>query len=120
VLLAQSGIDAFLVVAGGPTELGEGVQPGGTQRWQWIAGAVAVTCVTPVFFANRCGWEEGILFAGGSWAVDARGRSLAEPAPALDEAVVYAVLSPKSTALTPILNAERRELWHDHPGARRG
>jgi len=107
--------DALLVVAGGPTEIDAHAAPAGTRRWRWIAGAVAVTCVTPVFFANRCGWEEGILFGGGSWAVDAGGRSLAEPAPALDQALVLARLSHEDTAhartLVPILDAERPDLW---------
>jgi predicted amidohydrolase len=115
VLLAQAGVDAFLIVAGGPAEIDSGGEPAGTRRWRWIAGAVAITCVTPVFFANRCGWEEGILFGGGSWAVDASGRSLVDPAPPLDEALVLARLSRADTAqartLTPILNAERRDLW---------
>ena len=115
VLLAQEGVDAFLVVAGGPTEIDGGAQPGGTRRWHWIVGATAVTCVTPVCFANRCGWEEGILFGGGSWAVDARGGSLAEPAPAVGEALVMATVSAADTArtrtLVPIPDAERRDLW---------
>jgi len=115
VLLARARVDALLVVAGGPTEIDGGDVPAGTRRWRWIAGAVAVTCVTPVFFANRCGWEEGILFGGGSWAVDAGGRGLAEPAPALDEALVLAPLSHAATAhartLVPILDAERPDLW---------
>ncbi len=115
VLLAQEGVDAFLIVAGGPTEIDGGEQPGGTRRWHWIVGATAVTCVTPVCFANRCGWEEGILFGGGSWAVDARGGSLSEPAPAVGEALVMASVSAADTArtrtLVPILNAERRDLW---------
>jgi predicted amidohydrolase len=116
VVLAHAGVDAFLIVAGGPSEIDSGREPGGTRRWRWIAGAVAITCVTPVFFANRCGWEEGILFGGGSWAVDAGGRGLVEPAPPLDEALVLARLSHTETArartLTPIVNAERRDLWH--------
>lgn len=115
VLLAQRGIDAFLIVAGGPTEIDAGSDPAGTRRWRWIAGAVAVTCVTPVFFANRCGWEEGVLFAGGSWAVDARGVSVVDPAPALEAALVMAPLSLPATAhartLVPILDAERFDLW---------
>jgi len=115
VMLARERVDALLVVAGGPTEIDAHDAPAGTRRWRWIAGAVAVTCVTPVFFANRCGWEEGILFGGGSWAVDAGGRSLAEPAPALDQALVLARLSHEDTAhartLVPILDAERPDLW---------
>jgi NAD+ synthase (glutamine-hydrolysing) len=123
VLLAQARIDAFLVVAGGPTELDGAAQPAGTRRWQWIAGAMAVTCVTPVFFANRCGWEEGILFGGGSWAVDAHGRSLVGAGSPLEPALLVAPLSHAATAhartLTPILEAERPDLWRGSHGIAR-
>ncbi len=115
IILAHAGVDALLVVAGGPTELDSGGEPAGSRRWHWIMGATAVTTVSPVFFANRCGWEEGVLFGGRSWAVDGRGTSLAEPAPALDEALVLAPLSLAAVARTrtliPIPVAERFDLW---------
>ena len=115
VILAQAGADALLVMAGGPTELDHGNEPAGGRRWHWLVGAMAITCVRPVFFANRCGWEEGILFGGRSWAVDARGRSLAEPAPSLDGALVIAPFSHRAAAqartLTPIPFMERFDLW---------
>jgi predicted amidohydrolase len=115
VILAQAGIDALLVVAGGPTEIDGGGEPSGSRRWHWIMGATAVTTVRPVFFANRCGWEEGVLFGGCSWAVDARGRDLAVPAPATAETLVVAPFSRAAAArartLTPIPYAERFDLW---------
>ncbi len=124
VILAHAGVDALIVVAGGPTELDAGAEPAASRRWHWIVGAAAVTTVRPAFFANRCGWEEGILFGGCSWAVDARGRSLAEPAPALEETLVVATLSRAAAArartLMPIPYAERFDLWRaalEDPGA---
>jgi predicted amidohydrolase len=115
VILAQAGADALLVMAGGPTELDQGQEPAGGRRWHWLVGATAITSVRPVFFANRCGWEEGILFGGRSWAVDARGRSLAEPAPSLDDTLVLAHFSHQAAAqartLTPIPYMERFDLW---------
>lgn len=115
VILAQAGVDALLVVAGGPTELDGGVEPAGSRRWHWIMGATAVTTVRPVFFANRCGWEEGVLFGGCSWAVDGRGRELAAPAPAMTETLVLAPFSEAAAArartLIPIPYAERFDLW---------
>jgi predicted amidohydrolase len=114
-VLRRSGADVLLVVAGGPTELDLGGEPAGLRRWRWIIGATALATVTPVLFVNRCGWEEGILFGGGSWAVDARGVDLAAPAPALDETLVMAALSRTDIAhartLTPIAEAERFDLW---------
>jgi len=115
VILAQAGVDALLVVAGGPTELDGGMEPAGSRRWHWIMGATAVTTVRPVFFANRCGWEEGVLFGGCSWAVDGRGRDLAPPAPAMTETLVLAPFSEAAAArartLIPIPYAERFDLW---------
>lgn len=115
VLLAQAGAEAFLLMAGGPTELDAGEEPAGGRRWHWLVGATAITAVRPVFFANRCGWEEGILFGGRSWAVDARGRALTAPAPALEEALVTTSFSPTDAAfartLLPIPFMERLDLW---------
>ncbi len=116
-VLRRAGADVLLVVAGGPTELDLGGEPAGLRRWRWIIGATALATVTPVLFVNRCGWEEGILFGGGSWAVDARGADLAAPAPALDETLIVATLSRTDIAhartLTPIAEAERFDLWRD-------
>ncbi len=114
-ILARADLDAIVVISGGPSELDLGGEPAAGRRWHWILGATAITAVTPVFFANRCGWEEGILFGGASWAVDARGNTLAGPAPALEEALLVARLSRAAAArartLTPIPYAERLELW---------
>ncbi len=114
-VLSRANLDAFLIISGGPTELDLGGEPAGARRWHWIVGATAITAVTPVFFVNRCGWEEGILFGGASWAVDPRGHTLAGPAPALDETLLVARLSRSAAArartLTPIPYAERLELW---------
>ena len=115
VLLARQRVDAILIVAGGPTELDGRASPAGTRRWHWIVGATAVTTVTPVLFANRCGWEEGILFGGGSWGVDGRGRDLAAPASASGETLLLASLSRSGVrharTLCPIPFAERFDLW---------
>jgi predicted amidohydrolase len=120
VLLARRGVDAFVVMAGGPSELDLGDEPAAAGRWRWIIGATALTAVRPALFVNRCAWEEGILFGGGSWAVDARGRTLAGPAPALEEALLLAEFDWQAAAhartLTPIPEAERVELWRDALG----
>ncbi len=114
-LLARAGADALFIVAGGPTELDGDHEPAGSRRWHWIVGATAVTTVRPVFFANRCGWEEGVLFGGRSWAVDGRGHSLAAAAPILDEALVTAPMSRaaavRTRTLIPIPATERLDLW---------
>ncbi|GBC80583.1 Glutamine-dependent NAD(+) synthetase [bacterium HR09] len=114
-ILVQRGAELLVMVAGGPSEIGGDDIPQGLKRWHWIVGATAITTVTPTFFANRCGWEEGILFSGGSWAVDGRGRTLGGPAPACDPAVIVAEVdlaaARRHRTLSPIPQAERWELW---------
>ena len=114
-MLALQQVDALWMVAGGPTELGSETMPAGTRRWHSLVVASAITTVTPTWFVNRCGWEEGILFGGGSWAVDCLGQGLVEPASALDEALVLARLDVAATrharSLRPIAVSERLDLW---------
>ncbi len=115
VLLHRQKVDAFLIVAGGPTELDGSQLPAGTRRWHAIVAATAATLVTPVFFANRCGWEEGVMFGGGSWAVDGRGNGLSAAGPPTEEALLLARFSRAAVrhvrSLTPIPSTERLDLW---------
>lgn len=114
-MLARAGAEVLLVMAGGPSEVGGDDIPSGMKRWHWIVGATAITMVTPTFFANRCGWEEGILFSGGSLGFDGRGRLLAGPAPACEPALVVGTVDLAAArthrSLSPIPRAERLELW---------
>ncbi len=114
VLLARHRVDALLVAAGGPAVLGGTDTPESGRRWEWIVGATAVTTVTPVYFANRCGWEEGILFTGGSHAVDGAGRRLTDPIylePCLRTAELDLEQVQRTRDLLPLVAMEREELW---------
>ncbi len=114
VLLARRRVDAMLVISGGPAVLGAGPIPESGRRWEWIVGATAVTTVTPVYFANRTGWEEGVLFSGGSHAVDGAGRRLCEPeylATGLYEAPFDPEQVQRTRDLLPLVAMEREELW---------
>ncbi len=114
VLLARHRVDALLVAAGGPAVLGGGGIPESGRRWEWIVGATAVTTVTPVYFVNRCGWEEGILFTGGSHAVDGAGRRLCDPTylePCLQLAELDLEQVQRTRDLLPLVAMEREELW---------
>lgn len=115
VFLSHPPVDAIIIVAGGPSEIEDSPVPAGARRWHWLVGAMAITSVTPVYFANRCGWEEGVMFGGGSWAVDGRGSSLVAPAPACQETVLVAPFSRPGVAwartLVPVPRMERFELW---------
>jgi len=114
VLLARRRVDALLVLAGGPAVLGGDATPESGRRWEWIVGATAVTTVTPVYFVNRCGWEEGILFTGGSHAVDGAGRRLCDPRylePCLGTAPFDPEQVQRTRDLLPLVAMEREELW---------
>lgn len=115
VFLSHPSVDAMVVIAGGPSELEHGSSPAGTRRWHSLVTAIAMTSLTPVFFVNRCGWEEGVLFGGGSWAADARGASLVEPAAACSETLLLAPFSRAAVTTTRTLMSlprmERFELW---------
>ncbi|MCS7181558.1 MAG: hypothetical protein NZ869_00345 [Thermoanaerobaculum sp.] len=117
-LLVHRGTDLLLIMAGGPSEVGDDHVPLGMRRWHWLVGATAITTVTPTLFANRCGWEEGILFSGGSWALDGRGRTLAGPAPVGEPALLVATVdlaaARRHRSLAPIPQGERWELWQAH------
>lgn len=119
-ILVRAQADLLVIVAGGPSEVGGDEVPLGLKRWHWIVGATAVTTVTPTFFANRCGWEEGIFFSGGSWGVDGRGRVLAGPAhwlePALVVGEVNLVALRRQRSLAPIPESERLDLWRQAMG----
>ena len=114
VMLARRGVDAIVVASGGPAILGPGPTPASGTKWEWIVGATAVTTVTPVLFANRWGWEEGVLFSGGSHAVDGAGRRLCEPV-YLEERLAVAELDLAQVChtrtLVPLVANEREELW---------
>lgn len=67
----------------------------------------------PVLYANRAGYEEGIAFAGGSFAVGPTGEMLGE-APALEPALLIVDVDPEDTraarAECPLVRDERIDL----------
>jgi predicted amidohydrolase len=61
-------------------------------------------------YVNRSGYEEGLAFGGGSFAIGAMGETLAE-APLLEPALVIATIDPDRTraarAAYPLVRDER-------------
>ena len=112
--LAQAGAEALLIMAGTPTELDAGNTPAGGRRWQHLVATTAITTVQPVLLADRCGWEEGILFGGCSGGVDALGRPLTTITSFFEEALVTVSYSRADTvfarSLQPAPCLERLEL----------
>ncbi|MCB9882622.1 MAG: carbon-nitrogen hydrolase [Planctomycetes bacterium] len=70
------GVDALLVISAAPARgIAEEEEESSTGRmWQGLIAAHARFFQTPVLYANRVGFEDGILFWGGSCAHDAFGR----------------------------------------------
>jgi len=75
-----------------------------------LAEVLARFHTLPVIYVNRSGYEEGLAFGGGSFALGAMGDALAE-APLLEEALVVATLDPDRTraarAAYPLMRDER-------------
>lgn len=75
-----------------------------------LAEVLARFHTLPVVYVNRSGYEEGLAFGGGSFALGAMGETLAE-APLLEEALVLATVDPDRTraarAAYPLVRDER-------------
>ncbi len=92
--LAQQGAGLLLNCSASPWHVGK------AERRRRMVAALAERCGVPIVFANQVGGNDELVFDGGSFAVDARGRLLAslplfepaievvdlETAPALPEA----------------------------------
>lgn len=77
-LLAQQGMDVLFAMSSGPTR---GARPGrgvtSVKVWQDLLRATAQFETAFVIYVNRVGYEDGLNFGGGSFAIDPFGRILA-------------------------------------------
>ena len=75
-----------------------------------LAEVLARFHTVPMVYVNRSGYEEGLAFGGGSFAIGAMGETLAE-APLLEPALVVATIDPDRTraarAAYPLVRDER-------------
>lgn len=109
-------VEALIIASAGP---GRGVaktgpgEPQGLESvaiWNTLLHATALNFQTWVVYANRVGWEDGILFAGASRVVDPFGRPLAELPEAEPGALVTRVESDSLTRaryITPLRRDEK-------------
>jgi len=77
-LLSLDGAEFMVILSSSPAR---GFPRGGkraltTRFWGQIGAATAALTTTPLVYCNRVGTEEGMAFGGGSFGMDARGRSL--------------------------------------------
>ena len=75
------GADAMFVCSAGP---GRGVGGGDGELesgrvWRTLQDAFALQFRTWTLYCNRVGWEDGVVFGGGTRVVDAFGRETGEP-----------------------------------------
>ncbi len=113
-VLAQDGATMLWAVAASPLRgLGAATALSSGDTVRQLAQTVARFNSSPVLYCNRAGYEEGLAFAGGSFAVGARGELLAE-APALEPALLLVDLDPEDTrearAACPFVRDERIDL----------
>ncbi len=73
------GVDAFLVCSASPGRgvTGESPELESSRVWRTLQDAMTLYFRTWTLYVNRVGWEDGILFAGGSRVVDPFGREVA-------------------------------------------
>ena len=115
-LAVQDGADTLLVLSSGPTR---GAKPGrgitSLPVWNDLLRVTAQFQTAFVVYVNRVGYEDGLNFGGGSFAVDPFGRPVAS-LPALDEGLAIAELSPevlrRARTAYPLLRDENVDLVH--------
>ena len=119
------GVDALLIASASPARgvgqpdkdlENEMVEPAfaSSRTWQMIQDHAAAMYQTPVIYTNRVGYEDGVLFSGGTRALDAHGSQLGV-LEHFDEGTLDSELSTPSTlrarAITPLRRDERPRLF---------
>jgi predicted amidohydrolase len=106
------GADALLICSAGP---GRGVSTGtgqlaSTHTWRRLQDAFALFFRSWVLYCNRVGWEDGVVFGGGTRAVDPSGAEVGEELDldpgALDVRLTSDALE-RARIQTPLLRDER-------------
>ncbi|MDF1838155.1 MAG: hypothetical protein P1V35_09825 [Planctomycetota bacterium] len=115
------GVDALLVASASP---GRGISAAGASEgepgmasnrtWKTIQDHACLLFQTPVLYANRVGFEDGIIFGGATRALDASANEMGY-LDSLDEGHLDVELSrallERTRAITPLRRDERPELF---------
>lgn len=119
--LAVDGVLSLWVLAASPLRgMGAHAPLASTASVRQLAVTLARFHTTPLVYVNRTGFEDGLGFAGASFAVDAGGELIAQ-APDLEPHLLLVTLDPEKTraarAACPLVRDERpallaRSLWH--------
>ena len=110
-LLAAGGAKLLILPASSPARsVTDGNYFGSQSFWRELASVYSRLLGVNIVFVNRVGFEDGVSFFGGSFAVGADGEFTAE-APKLEEGVFYGELDlgapRRARYVTPILRDEK-------------
>lgn len=119
-LLSQDGAEILIVPSNSPTKgVGKEDTLASLTAWLELARVVARFQTVYVLYANRVGFEDGIHFGGGSFAVDPFGRLLAR-SESWEEEMLWADLSTdalrEARTAYPLLRDERLDLLYRELG----
>ncbi len=107
-----AGVDAFLVPSSGP---GRGVSNdseglASSRTWNTLCDSMALLYQSYILYVNRVGFEDGVLFGGGSRAVDPFGQELVR-AEGLDPCLLQVPISAsglrRARTATPLRRDEK-------------
>lgn len=113
-VLAQDGAGLLLVPSVSPLR-GLAARPGEdtASLWRLLVECTARIHTTPVIYVGRAGFEDGLAYAGGSYAVGPGGEPLTEPL-GIEAELAYVTIDPERTrasrAAYPLLRDERPDL----------
>lgn len=113
-ILAQDGATMLWALAASPLRgLGSGAGLLSADAVRELVQTIARFNTLPAFYVNRSGYEDGLAFAGGSFAVGAGGQVLAQ-APVLEPALTLVDFDEEDVRLAraayPLVRDERPEL----------
>jgi predicted amidohydrolase len=113
-LMAHDGAQVLIAVSAGP---GRGLRLpdrlGSMYAWEAITRSAAQSYMLYVVYVNRVGFEDGVMFSGGSELIDPFGRCLVK-AKTLDEDLCFGEIDAlevrRARTIYPLLRDERLEL----------
>ncbi|MBI3950679.1 MAG: carbon-nitrogen hydrolase [Acidobacteria bacterium] len=113
-LMAQDGAQVLIAPSAGP---GRGLRLpdklGSTYAWESINRSAAQSYMLYVVYVNRIGFEDGVMFSGGSELIDPFGRCLVK-AKILDEDLCFGEINAlevrRARTIYPLLRDERLDL----------
>lgn len=111
--LAAAGARLLVVTSASPGRLDAGPEPASQRDWEALTRSTALTATSWVVYCNRCGWEEGSFYSGGSHVVRPGGEIVARAAFLEEELLVVDLDLPEADRLRwrlPLLSDHRDDI----------